>query len=570
MSEKPIKREGARSSGLVTAAYVLGVVALVALAWLLVRKVNNTPWSTRDTVLLVLTLAGAAFAVGVWWDDLAKVLGARGTLLNINATVTTFLVLGILVVLNYSIFARHLGYAKKDLTAKKLYSLSSQTINVLKEVKKSKKQYEMVGIMPQDVYSQGHKLEINRKQLEEYAKNCSAITTQMLDPNISSEGRQLSVKVTNRESGGVIVRQKDNKDVSEVVNSFEEADLTKAFVKLIDDKPRKVYVLTGHGEVGLTGGPDGPGLSALQKALERDRMTVTEQKFLGLTATIPADASAVVIGAPQQPYLPKELETLKAYIDGGGRLLVMLDPDAKSNLDELVKPYGIEYHPEVVTDPETRLSQDGQIFWGYDYGTHKSVSAFSSGRTRRVSLMMRTGYFKTGTVPPDMETAEVLKSGKNASSAKGLPKFDPTKPDTKPAPPPAAGAASGPLCLIMASNTKEKPEDAEKDKDKAKDAKAEPAAKQVRIAAVGCADFVSSPYAAQAANIDVAANLVAWLTDNTKVIGIRAKDTAADEKSHQITLSDAKRKWVLLLTVLLPLLVVFIAGVVVTVARARR
>ena len=79
---------------------------------------------------------------------------------------------------------------------------------------------------------------------------------------------------------------------------------------------------------------------------------------------MPDDATVVVAAGPQTDLLPGEVDALRAYLDGGGKLLLLLDPPltgdepAPEGLLGLVREWGIEAGTDVVVD----ASGVGQLF----------------------------------------------------------------------------------------------------------------------------------------------------------------------------------------------------------------
>ena len=104
-----------------------------------------------------------------------------------------------------------------------------------------------------------------------------------------------------------------------------EKDVSTALVKL--ERPeKKVYFTTGHGErvarrlrpAGLRHDQAG--------ADERDNFTTAPLNLVTARA-VPDDAAEVVIAGPTNPFLPEEKDALKAYLDGGGKLIAIIGPE---------------------------------------------------------------------------------------------------------------------------------------------------------------------------------------------------------------------------------------------------
>lgn len=114
-----------------------------------------------------------------------------------------------------------------------------------------------------------------------------------------------------------------------------EAALTAAFIELLDPEKSKVYFVTGHGE------REAKDLQLLLEFLDRQNAEAMGLPLLSMLA-VPEDADAVCLIAPRLDLADGELEVLKNYWDNGGRLFILLDPDADTpNLHKFLAPVGI-------------------------------------------------------------------------------------------------------------------------------------------------------------------------------------------------------------------------------------
>lgn len=103
-----------------------------------------------------------------------------------------------------------------------------------------------------------------------------------------------------------------------------EQVLTSALMEMLDPTDRTVYFLTGHGEPL----PDGQ-LSTFAEYI-RQQNTDVATLSLASTDSLPEDASVLVITAPQADLAEREVSVLAAWLRDGGRMLVLLDPAAKT------------------------------------------------------------------------------------------------------------------------------------------------------------------------------------------------------------------------------------------------
>lgn len=547
LSEAVGPAEGGKSrmqyaGGLGGLLFALGVLLL-----LFVQKVGEQPFQKAEWVLLVLALVGLGACVAVWWQTIVQSCTSRGALLQLNAGVVTVLVLGIVFVANYWIIPRRLGYLKYDATTAKYYSLSSQTTNLVRGIKKADA-IEIVALVPGSSYSNGADRHVVLKRLEDYGALSPYLTSKVLDPYIDSEGNELFEKHVVSALPGVIVRRKDNPEVREGVTGTEEADITKAIMKVLQPSSRKIYFLSGAGEMDLAASGQF-GLNELKTRLTNDRYECETLEMLKQPA-IPTDAACVVSVGATMPYSTEVLTKLETYLNSGGRLLSFMDAGGKGNLGSLLSKYGIDWHPELVIDPAMTAVQDGDIFFTIDFADHDVTKLFK-GTRRYAALCFKTGYFKTASNAGDYQVTELLKSSSASYAQKG--KDGPR--------------TNGPLALAIASTTK----DATPPADDKKDEKTppEPDKKRIRVVAFGDSKFGTDIVASQPSvvNVHVVASAVAWLTDSTQVSGIAPKNPSKDAQSRPITIDAKGRRWVVLLTLVLPLLLLLGAGITVRVVR---
>jgi len=141
----------------------------------------------------------------------------------------------------------------------------------------------------------------------------------------------------------------------EIANSATEDELTRAMIRLIDPKPRAVYFLTGHGEASLDSGD--VSYATAKRTLESKNYTVNSLNLLA-DNKIPEDALAVVIAGPMKPVSQQEVDLLKTYVDGGGSLVVMENPDIFTEFGDASDPlaqyiasdWGITLDKDVIID----------------------------------------------------------------------------------------------------------------------------------------------------------------------------------------------------------------------------
>lgn len=128
----------------------------------------------------------------------------------------------------------------------------------------------------------------------------------------------------------------------------QEVVLTRAlrFVSLA--QRARAYVLAGHGEPGV-GDDDRGGLRRLGQALVDQGLEVVPLP-LAAAGRVPEDAALLILASPTA-VPPREVAQLQQYLDGGGRLLVLLEPFVDDGLSSLLGSVGIQADDDVVIDP---------------------------------------------------------------------------------------------------------------------------------------------------------------------------------------------------------------------------
>ena len=132
-----------------------------------------------------------------------------------------------------------------------------------------------------------------------------------------------------------------------------EKDISTALVKL--ERPeKKAYFTSGHGERSLDGfGPQDYG--TIKQAIERDNFATATLNLVTARA-VPDDASEVIIAGATNPFLAEEKDALKAYLDGGGKLIAIIGPNSKTDLSDLLQNYQVGFSGTVVVDPAKSVS----------------------------------------------------------------------------------------------------------------------------------------------------------------------------------------------------------------------
>ncbi len=163
---------------------------------------------------------------------------------------------------------------------------------------------------------------------------------------------------------------------------------------------RTVYLTAGHGErtQDSLGGADQRGtIEVLNRTLQDQNFEVKVLSSAeGLGADVPRDAAAVFVMGPQRAFTEPEAKTLEAYEKRGGKLFFALDPEAGLTFEELLKPLGLSFKPEVLANDAAyaRLKanyspSDRRNIGTRSYSSHPAVTSLS--RYQAYVLLLGSG-----------------------------------------------------------------------------------------------------------------------------------------------------------------------------------
>src|SRR3984893_9889960 len=122
-----------------------------------------------------------------------------------------------------------------------------------------------------------------------------------------------------------------------------EQAITSAMIDLVEGKKKTLGYVLGHKEPALT---EGSAISVLKTFIENENIQFKELNLLDLDA-IPEDVKTVMIIGPQYDFSEREMKLLRNFWDKQGRILLLLDPTAKTpKLDAFVSELGVNVHDD--------------------------------------------------------------------------------------------------------------------------------------------------------------------------------------------------------------------------------
>ena len=522
-------------------------------------SVNNLwDWTAQAAIYggAGLLILWAVLNLGELRSGLTSRRGRQGA----AAGASTVLVVAIVCLLSF-LNLRH--NRRIDLTENQAFSLSGQSRKVVEALEG---EIQVVGFFQDQIQSGAFE-----ELMKQYRYVSSRVNYDVVDPQ-KEPGRVARFDVERFGQVAVAAGAK-----TEIVDDFDEAKITNAIIKVTREGQKIVYFLTGHGERSLEeSGPDG--LSQVKEAVERQNYVVRSYN-LAQENDLPEDPAVLVSAGPTVSFLPNEVRLLKEYLEGGGKLLLMLDPRTRFSMDGLLGEYGLGVDGNVVID----ASGVGQLF-----GLGVAAPIVSSYETHPITDELR-GVM---TFFPMAQSVKTTDSPLGYSSSKlfstSARSWGETDLEGDQAAFDEGQDIQGPLALaavaVKTVQTGGEPEGKESshhaeggDEDSDGEGSAEPdpqadagdgaendaESRESRIVLVGDSDFATNAYSTTSANGDFLRMTVSWLAEDTDLVAVQSRDP----ENRRVNLTRRESTLMFWATVILMPLVTLVFGVAVWLRR---
>jgi hypothetical protein len=210
------------------------------------------------------------------------------------------------------------------------------------------------------------------------------------------------------------------------LRSVDEAEITSLLLSLSGRAERGVCFVTGHGERSPQDTDERHGYSEMAKALEQERFTIRALSTLPSDG-VPEACTLVVMPGPSHDLLPGEAEALLRYLRGGGRALVLVDPDAPASVLALLGDVGIDARRELIVDAQNRFI-GADSFMPRVVGFRPDVFRNSLSAAAVLSLARPLGA--TGDPPPGVRVMPIAQTAEDTwamadtvTAPEGEPRF---------------------------------------------------------------------------------------------------------------------------------------------------
>jgi len=244
-----------------------------------------------------------------------------------------------------------------DVTQQKLYSLTDQTKEYVKNMKED---VEIYVISARDGADS-----LLDQTLQRYDDLSDHISVQYVDPNVNPRFHTQYTSENISMNSLIVVSQKrsaviDYNDIYQVDYDFDystggyssnvtgydgEGQITSALDKVLTEDVPKIYFTEGHGERTFA--------TAFTNGLKKENVEYETVNLMDYDE-IPDTAACLVINAPTADLSADDAEKVIRYLEQGGNVILVteLTEEATPNLDQVCDFMGVEIVPGVVVEQD--------------------------------------------------------------------------------------------------------------------------------------------------------------------------------------------------------------------------
>ncbi len=414
-----------------------------------------------------------------------------------------------------------------DMTEEGKYSLSRQTVTMLKRLEKP------VSI----TFFHDPMMRETVELYELMARQTDKLTLEFFDPMLNpAQARMRGVQFA-----GTSILQSEGRKMQ--ISGSSETDIANAILRISLGVTQKVCFLDGHrepdpfsmeshdhmeGDAGHSHGLGAQyvmhqqhGMAKARNALETLNYSVEKLALSRVGAAEDlARCSLLVVAGPKIPLLPVEVGTIRKFLAAGGNGLFMLDPFVRTGVEPMLREYGIVADDDIVIDEASHFWADPSSPAVTDYNYHLIVqdlplTFFPGARS----------FSPTAQRIPGTDVAPLANSSKQSygQTDSQRTRFDKAK------------DLSGPLTLMAVAIRRPAPADdplyrtpstGKSATAAPKDDAPVPITGRSRIAVVGDSDFATNSFFHIMGNGKLFLNAVNYLASKENLIGLepRARD----------------------------------------------
>lgn len=346
--------------------------------------------------LALLAAAAAVYAIllkPTWWNGLLALAGALTTVIGLyqlRADIGAFAqrrrgeialyTVGALAALGAVAYLSTQLPWRVDMTSNSKYSLSDQSIKILKAIDKP------VSI----TFFHDPMMRETVELFQQTVRQNPLFELTLIDPvRNPAQARAMNVQF----AGTTLLKSEDRKLQ---ISGFGETDITNAILRVSQIAKQRVCFLDGHGEgnpfsmeshdhmEGTAGHSHGlgqklviheeHGMAKARSALENLGYGVEKVSLVRAGVDDPLTHCAVlVLAGPKSELLPAEVSTIRRFLTNGGNALFMIDPFVRTGLDPVLHDYSIKLEDDIIIDDTDHFWTDRSAPFVTEYNYHAIV-----------------------------------------------------------------------------------------------------------------------------------------------------------------------------------------------------
>ena len=491
---------------------------------------------------IILTIIGAISLIISTIFNLSKIKNYLISSKGAYGANTLFILIGVVVIsliINSVIYISNKNgtspsWLRSDLTASNEYDLSNQALNAIQNLSEN---LEIFMFLRDDSSKDSLSIKRTEDLLSEFSRNSNDydITFKHIDPDLDpnlSSSLNIEKYLSGRDLPVLVFRLEESQRLAHIVGSdpnlnidvFNEKDVISGMLISSQVKRKRIFFLSGHEERDINNiDRSSNSLGQAKITLERDNYDVSSittdelSRILvnfSMSNELDIFPAAIIISDPSDDLLESEKNILKEYINLGGNMMMLMEPDSPKGYTEMLSGWGIISGDGTLIDRISYVAPNLEFLQIKDSNlqipehpiTHNfDVVYFPGSKFIGLSLTNQEIPITEDGIP--YVKAEPLAYTTISSweeKSKEIIEFDDDD-------------ISGPLPVALAveviSEIKNTPK---------KDERGEYKLSKLLIS--GDTDFASNRFIFSAKNEDLFANSVNWLTSDVELISIRPKE----------------------------------------------
>ena len=311
-------------------SFVSAVVGVIATATGGVAYILVDEFSGSGLFLLIAGLILLFVALVLSPKEIASFISGRQGRYGLNVVIMSIAFFTIVILINFLVYR---SPTRTDVTATRVFTLAPQTINVLESLENPVRANAF--FVPTDpAREQASDL------LNEFSRRTNKFQYRFIDPELN---RSLAVQYDVSQYPSIVFEDRVNETRQSVLD-FGEPSFVTGILVATGIRQKSVVYLTGHKEAGetrdlLSGDVQDDGLDFAIEGLRRDNYNVGPVN-LSQFSSIPDTIAVVLIAGPLQDLTETEASALTDYLERGGSLIALLDPDPPQSFVDLLAPWG--------------------------------------------------------------------------------------------------------------------------------------------------------------------------------------------------------------------------------------